>query len=557
MLSHKLSIKAISKSSITKNVETARYWAIIKKHTSAAGPTSTTSSFANVDQQVNMTVEWQQAQPYCELPKDGVFNLLRKFLPGGRYYNLDSAQIVKSMQKEHGDIYILPGMMGRPDAVVTHNPEDFECIYRNEGRWPIRPSSSTLRYHRNVLRAEFYNGIEGTIATQGEQWGSFRSIVNPLLMQSKNMKNYLNKMAQVNQELVERIRLVRNPETLEMPDDFEETLQRWTLESVSVVALDKQLGLLRENSANSEIALKLFSALTDFFTLTFDLEYKPSLWRIVSTPKFRRLMRAMDDIQNITWKYTTEVIEKLEAEKRQGIERKEREQSVLEKLLKIDKKVATVMAMDLLMAGVDTTASVAVGALVCLAKNPEKQKKLRQEVLRVLPRKDGDFTIDALDNIPYLRACLKEALRIYPLAIGNIRVLHNDVLLSGFRVPKGTVVTMISSTALHSEEHFPRPLEYIPERWLRMNKEDDQSNEEAADYTQPLKPSNPFIYLPFSVGPRACVGHRLGDLEMELGIARLVRNFHIEFNYPTHNIFKGMLINMPNVPLKFKFIDIE
>ncbi|XP_053951738.1 cytochrome P450 CYP12A2-like [Anastrepha ludens] len=504
-----------------------------------------------------MAMEWQRARPFCELPRDGVFNFLRKFLPGGRYYNLDSTQLVMAMKEEYGNIYKVPGMMGRPDTVVTHHPDDFERVLRNEGIWPIRPSSATLRYHRSKLRAEFYEGVEGTIATQGEQWSSFRSVVNPILMQPKNIKMYQKKIAEVNQEFVNRIRLIRNPETLEMPDDFEEYLQRWMLESVAVVALDKQLGLLRDDSENYEDALKLFSALTDFFTLTFDLEYRPSLWRIVATPKFKRLMKALDDIQCITWKHTTEAIVKLEVERQQGINRTEREQSVLEKLLKIDKKIATVMAMDLLMSGVDTTGSLAVGVLLCLAKNPEAQEKLRKEVKRVLPQKDGDFTTDALNNIPYLRACLKETLRVYPLALGNIRMPQNDIVLSGFRVPKGTVVSMISATLLQSERHYPQPKVYLPERWMRHGKEDKQQKSETAVCVGAAKASNPFIYLPFGVGPRACLGRRISDLEIELGIARLVRNFHIEFNHPTEKVFKGMLINMPNVPLKFKFVDIE
>lgn len=150
------------------------------------------------------------------------------------------------------------------------------------------------------------------------------------------------------------MRLIRDSKTLEMPDDFQEYIQRWALESIALVALDKQLGLLRENSENFADASKLFTALTEWFSLTLDLEYTPSLWRIVATPKFKRLMQGLDDIQSITWKHTTEAITKLEAEQQLGIERDESEKSILEKLLRIDKKIATVMAMDLLLGGVDT-----------------------------------------------------------------------------------------------------------------------------------------------------------------------------------------------------------
>ncbi|XP_053969910.1 cytochrome P450 CYP12A2-like [Anastrepha ludens] len=511
----------------------------------------------NIHQPADSFLEWQRARPFSELPKEGVFRFTCKFLPGGRYYKLDSNQLERAMNEDFGDIFIVPAVMGRPNIVVTHNPEDFASVFRNEGMWPIRPFA-TLRYHRNYRHADFYKGTEGVMTTHGEQWSSFRSILNPLLMQPKNVHKYFSKMAQVNQEFVDRIRLIRDPKSLEMPADFEDYLKRWTLESIAVVALDKQLGLLRDDSENSADALEMISALNTIFTLTFDLEWKPSLWRRVSTPKFRRLMQAMDDIHRLSLKYVESGVARLEAEKQRGFQRTENEKNAFEKLLDIDQKIATATAMDLLVAGVNTTSSTVSGILLCLAKNPEKQEKLRAEVDRVLPQKDGDFTADALENIPYLRACIKESMRVYPLSVGIVRAIQNDVVLSGYRVPKGTMVNLVSSTLLANENYYPRPLEFLPERWLRPSKaDDDRSMTEAVECAQALRPSNPFIFLPFGVGPRVCLGRRVSELEIELGIARLVRNFRIEFNYPTDKAFKSMFINMPNIPLKFKFTDIE
>lgn len=187
---------------------------------------------------------------------------------------------------------------------------------------------------------------------------------------------------------------------------------------------------------------------------------------------------------------------------------------------------------------------------MCLAKNPAKQAKLREEILRILPTKDSEFKEDALTNIPYLRACIKESQRFYPLGPGNVRVNQNDVVLSGYRVPAGTQVLMISISLNMDETHYPRAKEYLPERWLRPKQCDDDSLKE-------LKPSNPFVFLPFGFGPRSCVGKRIVEMELELGIARLVRNFHVEFNYPTENAFKSLQINVPNIPLKFKFTEVE
>ncbi|SPP87664.1 probable cytochrome P450 12a5, mitochondrial [Drosophila guanche] len=494
--------------------------------------------------------EWLQARPFEEIPRTTILSNILNFMPGGKYSKLDIMALFQAFRKDYGNIVYLKGMMGGPSFVSTHNPKDFELVFRNEGVWPHRPGGDTLRYHRETHGRDFFQGVEGIIPTQGKTWSDFRSIVNPVLMQPKNVRLYFKKMSQVNQEFVQRIKEVRDVNTQEAPDDFIHIINRWTLESVSVVALDKQLGLLKESAKNDK-ALKLFKYLDDFFDLSADLEMKPSVWRYFKTPKFMKLMKALDGVQEVTSAYVDEAVERLEKEATEGIVRPENEQSVLEKLLKVDKKVATVMAMDMLMAGVDTTSSTFTAALLCLAKNPEKQAKLREEVMKVLPQKDSEFTEASMKNVPFLRACIKESQRLYPLLIGNARALAQDSVLSGYQVPAGTLISMVPITLLANEEHFLQADKFLPERWMR-NATVGTGECPAND----LKLKNPFVFLPFGFGPRMCVGKRIVDMELELGIARLIRNFNIEFNHPTENAFRSALINLPNIPLKFKFTDL-
>ncbi|XP_065371242.1 cytochrome P450 CYP12A2-like [Calliphora vicina] len=502
--------------------------------------------------EASATKEWQNAKPFEEIPTISSFSLLRNFLPGGKYANLDSTKLLEAFREDLGSVAHLPGFFGREGFVITHNVDDFEKVLRNEGIWPNRPGSEALHYHRHVHRAEFFQGVEGLIATQGETWGTFRSAVNPVMMQPKNVRLYLHKMSQVNKEFIERIRQIRDPQTLEVPATFEEEINRWTLESVSVVALDKQLGLIRKNRDNP-MAKQLFQALNDFFTYSLEIEFKPSIWRYYKTPTFKKLMKALDDIVDVTSSYVNEAIERIEEERKSGVpEKPEHEKSVLEKLIKIDKRIATVMAMDMLMAGVDTTSTTFAGLMLCVAKNPEKQEKLRQEVLKVLPQKDSEFDENAYKNMPYLRACIKESQRLYPLAVGNARVPVKDVVISGYRVPKGTQVSLCTTSLSRNSDHYPQPNEFLPERWLRASKDDAKSTE----CPHALKPSTPFLHLPFGFGARSCIGRRIVEMELELGIARMVRNYQIEFNYPTENAFKSLLINVPNIPLKFKFTDL-
>ncbi|KAI8117279.1 mitochondrial, Probable cytochrome P450 12c1 [Lucilia cuprina] len=124
-----------------------------------------------------------------------------------------------------------------------------------------------------------------------------------------------------------------------------------------------------------------------------------------------------------------------------------------------------------------------------------------------------------------------------------------DLCLSGYQIPKNTNVLLPSNLLLQNESYFPKPSEYIPERWLRVE-DMEFSNMSAMNI-------NPFTFLPFGFGPRSCVGKRIVDLEMEITMANLVRNFKIEFNYPSENAFKSYFVNSPVIPLKFKFSDFK
>lgn len=103
----------------------------------------------------------------------------------------------------------------------------------------------------------------------------------------------------------------------------------------------------------------MFKSLTEFFNYSMELELKPSIWKYYRTPTMKKVIKSLDHITKITTMYIEEAISRIENEsKSDAAEKPHSEKSVLEKLIKVDKKIAMVMAMDLLMAGVDTVSSL-------------------------------------------------------------------------------------------------------------------------------------------------------------------------------------------------------
>ncbi|EDV93077.1 GH18470 [Drosophila grimshawi] len=487
-----------------------------------------------------------QAKPYSEIPGPSRFNFIRSFLPGGRYINKPVHEMFLDMNKRFGDIFRMPGVAGR-DIVVSMNPVDYETTFRHEGQFPYRRSFETMDYFKRVHRRDIFDGADGLTSGNGPAWGKLRTAVNPILLQPRNAKLYVNNILQVNDEFLERIRAIRDPKTQEMPADFVEEIRRLVLESICSVALNTRLGLLAENR-ESEEAKQMIKALANIVELSFQLDLMPPIWKYLPVPMFKTLMRSLDTIADFCYNHIQQALKRIEEDARDGRLSTEpgMETSILEKLARSNRQTAVIIALDLLFAGVDPTLVSLTGILLSLAKNPAQQARLLEEIRGVLPEKNSPLTIENMKHLPYLRACIKEGIRMYPIGPGTLRRLPVDVVLSGYRVIAGTDVAMGSNYQMSNMEQFvPRVRDFLPERWLR-----DESHAELVGDT-----ATPFMYLPFGFGPRSCAGKRIVDLMLETAVARLVRNFDIGFDYPIENAFKQKFFVAPNIPFKFKFVE--
>jgi cytochrome P450 family 6 len=146
-----------------------------------------------------------------------------------------------------------------------------------------------------------------------------------------------------------------------------------------------------------------------------------------------------------------------------------------------------------------------------LALNPDIQERLRDEINEVLSRHDGEVTYDAIMEMKYLDMAFNETLRKYPVADFNSRKPSSDFKIpnSNLVIPAGVQI-MIPSYALQRDpQYFPEPEKFDPERFLPEN----------------IKKRSPYVYLPFSEGPRICIGMRFGMMQTKIGIVKLLQNY--------------------------------
>ena len=115
----------------------------------------------------------------------------------------------------------------------------------------------------------------------------------------------------------------------------------------------------------------------------------------------------------------------------------------------------------------DTIGNSMIFLVANLARNPAAQARLHEEIDRVFPNK-SDITPEALRDVTYMKACVRESFRMFPTASQIARITETEFTLStGHTLPKHSVVLCHHRIAAMQEENFSRAGEFLPERWLR------------------------------------------------------------------------------------------
>ncbi|XP_060819979.1 probable cytochrome P450 301a1, mitochondrial [Bombus pascuorum] len=479
--------------------------------------------------------DWSRCRPYTEIPGPKPIPFLGntwRFIPYIGNFEIQAVdQVSKRLYKEYGDIVKIEGLLGRPDMVFIYDANEIERIFRQEERMPYRPSMPSLNYYKHVLRKEFFENNAGVIAVHGESWYNFRSKVQQVMLQPRTARMYISAIEEASLAFLRRIRRIRD-ENDEVPDDFLNEIHKWSLESIARVALDVRLGCLDDDA--NVTTQQLIDAVTIFFKNVGVLELKIPFWKLFNTPTWLQYVNALDTIVNITSKYTMAALSRIKE-----VEKSDKEQSLLQRILALenDTKLATILSLDLFLVGIDTTSSAVASTLYQLALHTDKQNLAYEEVCNMLSDKDMQLEGKHLDKLKYLKACIKETLRMYPVVIGNGRCMTKDTVIKGYRVPKGVQVVFQHYVISNLEKYFPRSEEFLPERWLRSD----------GVYHK-------FASLPFGYGRRMCLGRRFAELEMLVVISKILQRYKIEYHHEKLEYYINPMYT-PKGPLNLKFID--
>ncbi|GFR96411.1 cytochrome P450 10-like [Elysia marginata] len=443
--------------------------------------------------------------------------------------NLD--KLIEYMVYRYGPIVRL--QLSGPKVILS-NPKDLEIVYQHEGRYPIRPATDlgSLYCQRN-------NVPGGFAEVQGEDWYALRSPANKFLLRADCAAQYLSVQDVVAQDFADLLEKSQcNPEELAG------LFFRYASESNGVVCFNTRLGCLRDiNTRNPETERFLNAMAQVFLQLQNSVSGKSVAHKFYRNKTYKLYEEACNTVHEISSKHLKNALNRVKQEQAKD-SLSLNEFTLLNSMIKEESLTLSqiqVILSALHNAGTESTAKNMQVLFYNLARNPDKQEKLYEEIQATVEQ-DQPITKDALAQMPYLRACLKESFRlIKPTIFSTHRVLNEDVVIQGYRIPAG--IPLVFTQVKCCSEYFSEPEKFIPERWLRSYGNRKLEN-----------PPPAFVNLPFGHGPRKCLGWRFAEQEIYLATVRVLQKLRIHIQPESENCgFKYLIFVEPVKPISFYF----
>lgn len=186
------------------------------------------------------------------------------------------------------------------------------------------------------------------------------------------------------------------------------------------------------------------------------------------------------------------------------------------------------------VAGLDTVANTTAAITYTVLKHPEVLKRVHAEVDALF----ANGTIeeeDLLKRIPSLQGAIMETMRLYPIAVAQMRTATKDFMFDGHQIREGEMIYVGTSVPHFMGEYWPNPQKFDIDRFAKPR----------AEHLQPG------VYSPYGRGPHTCLGKSLAEIQIALSMARLFYKLDLELESPNY-VLKTKTAPTPGPAMDFK-----
>lgn len=402
-----------------------------------------------------------------------------------------------------GNLYYL-NVMGLK-FVVSFNPDHVPIMVRAAGPTP-GPLQILPWIFRESEKAKADPKYEANlIALEGQKWRENRTVLDAVFSSIPRIQSYLPMVDAIAEDFSKN--LLKNLDAKGESPDLYNNLYCYSNEVIGEIVYGMRLGNME--AQRTPLMQEFGKDLVDLFQTMAELQMSVPFYWYVKTPRYRHFLNLLEkfetyyspkllaDSDNYHQQHDTKARIDLVAHMRQMGQNQDR---------------ILVNAITMFLAGSDSTTHTLMWLLYNLGRFPDAQEKLRQEVAAVLPNK-APATVEALHSLKYVRAVLKESMRITPSSPGIVRMYDHPIALGGYEIPAGVLISNLSVITSKKPSVYHDPELFIPERFMEVDR---------------AKRPNPWAHVPFGSGPRACQAFRLAELESYLLMVKLVQNYKWE-----------------------------
>lgn len=331
---------------------------------------------------------------------------------------------------------------------------------------------------------------QGLITSQGELWQRQRRLMQPVFQRS-NLALLLQQMVKAADDMLNRWRQLGDGAQVNLSDEMMRlTLEIITQTMFSTSVLDKIEGIAPALETLLRHAAK--TVINPFVLPLF-----------IPTPGNRKFNRASALIDDIIYGII---------EQRRALSSARND--LLDMLLQARDEGGAQMSdrqirdelMTIFSAGHETTSNLLSWSLYLLARHPRVLAKLRQE-LDLLQGKTPNA--EDLQQLPYSRAVLNEAMRHRPPAGVMMRKVRKDTEIGGYSLKAGRIAIFSIYNVHHHPDFWPQPEQFDPERFLSAE-------------------SRRFSFMPFGTGERICIGNHFAIMESQLLLSMIVQRYDLQ-----------------------------
>lgn len=427
-------------------------------------------------------------------------------------------EYVTDLRMEHGPVFLM--FLMHIAVVYIADPSYVREVFVNKHKYLVKPSflydKLGFVYGERGMGRGILTNVDETL------WQKRRHLMNPAFNRKCLKEFMMNFNAVSNRFLVRMNQIAQCGDAVSMVQEFAKV----TLEVISQVSFNINTNAIEDPDSPFRLAVldylegvqtSLEFPLNNFFLRIFQFYVFQKGSHRVQINAVRFLRQFASDC--------------IDARRKDISEHKDVPNDLLNLLINDDELTRDDIIdefITIFIAGQETTANSLGFTLYEILSNPDVEAKLCDEIKEVLGERESVEYGD-LAKLKYTGQIMNESLRLHPITSTPSRTLTKEIMIGGYRIPKGTEVTTFPYMFSLDPNIWKEPEVFDPERFA-----DPESI-----------PNLSMVHFPFSVGPRNCLGQTLAKFEFKVILAKLFQNFQFKLLPNQTGRMKGRLTLTP------------